>query len=87
MTVLCEAISVIAKAESNVQAYGDFDAFNAIVPTRTPCADNQLVRARRETVDAQNRPWREGRQDLRRPARGGVSFPAHESPTGPGGEG
>jgi hypothetical protein len=45
MAVLAEAISVIVRAEPLLQAFDeDFDAFKALVPNETLCADGELVR-------------------------------------------
>ena len=44
MAVLCEAISVVIRADRLIEAYGDFDAFKTTVPHETLVADNELVR-------------------------------------------
>jgi hypothetical protein len=44
MAVLCEAISVVIRADRALEAFGDFDAFKAIVPNATLAADGDLIR-------------------------------------------
>jgi hypothetical protein len=44
MAVLCEAISVVIRAERALLAFGGFDAFKAFVPNNTLCADGDLLR-------------------------------------------
>ena len=45
MAVLAEGISVVIRADRLLQLFeNDWDAFKAIVPNQTLCADNELVR-------------------------------------------
>ena len=45
MAVLIEAISVVIRADSLLKAFNDeWEAFKAIVPNKTLCADNEIVR-------------------------------------------
>jgi hypothetical protein len=44
MAVLCEAISVVIKAERAIEVFGSFEAFKDIVPNQTLCADNEIIR-------------------------------------------
>lgn len=44
MAVLCEAISVLVRAERALAAFGSFDAFKRVVPNETLVADNELMR-------------------------------------------
>jgi hypothetical protein len=45
MAVLAEGISVVIRCDRLLAAFeGDWDAFKAIVPNKTLCADNELVR-------------------------------------------
>jgi len=52
MAVLIEAISVVIKADALLSAFsGDWEAFKRIVPNKTLCADNELVRVGFMTPD------------------------------------
>jgi len=52
MSVLIEAISVIIRADALLKAFnGDWEAFKAIVPNKTLCADNEVVRVGFMTPD------------------------------------
>ena len=44
MAVLCEAISVVVRAERALAAFGSFEAFKRTVPNETLVADNELMR-------------------------------------------
>jgi hypothetical protein len=44
MAVLCEAISVVLRADRLITAFGSFDLFKEEVPNRTLAADGELVR-------------------------------------------
>jgi hypothetical protein len=44
MPVLCEAISLIVRAESIKRTFGNFENFKAIVPNNTLAADDEIVR-------------------------------------------
>ncbi|WP_445371831.1 hypothetical protein ACH518_03140 [Methylomonas sp. HW2-6] len=45
MSVLIEAISVVVRAEDLLKKFpGGWDAFKSIIPNRTLCADNEVVR-------------------------------------------
>jgi len=45
VAVLIEALSVIVRVDSILKAFsGDWNAFMAIVPNRTLCSDNEIVR-------------------------------------------
>ena len=45
MAVLIEAISVVVRADELLKKFpGGWDAFKAIVPNQTLCADNEIVR-------------------------------------------
>lgn len=45
MAVLIEAISVVIRADSLLKSFNnDWEAFKAIVPNQTLCADNEIVR-------------------------------------------
>ena len=44
MAVLCEAISVIIRADALTRAYDNFEAFKEDLPNRTLAADGELVR-------------------------------------------
>lgn len=44
MAILCEAISVIVRADRALGAFGSFEAFKAIVPNSTLAADGDLMR-------------------------------------------
>ena len=44
MAVLCEAISVVARSDRVLEAFCSFDEFKDIVPNKTLCADNEVVR-------------------------------------------
>jgi hypothetical protein len=44
MAVLCEAISVVVRAERALAAFGSFEAYKAIIPNETLVADNELMR-------------------------------------------
>lgn len=45
MAVLIEAISVVVRAEAILEKFpGGWDAFKSIVPNRTLCADDEIVR-------------------------------------------
>lgn len=44
MAVLCEAISVVIRADLLIEAYGTFDEFKSSVPHEALAADNELVR-------------------------------------------
>lgn len=44
MAVLCEAISVVVRADRLLETFEDFDAFKDIVPNETLAADDEVVR-------------------------------------------
>lgn len=44
MAVLCEAISVIVRADRALSAFGSFEAFKQIAPNETLVADAELMR-------------------------------------------
>ena len=43
MAVLCEAISVVVRADCALAAFGSFEAFKRIVPNQTLVSDNELM--------------------------------------------
>lgn len=51
MAVICEAISVVIRADRVIQAFGSLTDFHRIVPNRTLAADNELVRVGFMTPD------------------------------------
>lgn len=51
MAVLCEAISVVIRADALIEAYGTFEAFKEGLPNRTLAADGELVRVGFMTPD------------------------------------
>jgi len=44
MAVLIEAISVVIKVDSILRAFDDFEEFENIIPNKTLCSDNEIVR-------------------------------------------
>ena len=44
MAVLCEAISLVARGDRVLEAFCSFDEFKDIVPNKTLCSDNEVVR-------------------------------------------
>ena len=44
MAVLIEAISVVVRADAILRAFDDWEAFKALAPNRTLCADGELCR-------------------------------------------